>query len=139
MSGALRDVRAEARHRNRQTEALRRVLDDGRWHSNVELAASVGQRFGARLMEIRRGEDGGPPLDVVKERVNGEGSVWRYRSAGVRVQDELPLRSRDSIKRLRVELDGAIAALESANAELVSLGRKPYRAPSVITRIGVKP
>ncbi len=56
--------------------ALRLLLDDGRWHTAEELRRLVGWRYGARLHELRRGEDGGPPLTV---EVRGDGGLYRYR------------------------------------------------------------
>ncbi|MFY3742451.1 hypothetical protein ACOQFB_00965 [Anaeromyxobacter sp. Red801] len=61
---------------------LRALLADGAWHSALELVEAGGLRFGARLFELRRGQDGGPPLDVEGEaRDAGGRSRWFYRRA----------------------------------------------------------
>lgn len=62
-------------------EALRRLLEDGAWHSHRELTRVGGSRFGARLLELRAGEDGGEPLAIEKRSVAGDVG-WEYRSAG---------------------------------------------------------
>jgi hypothetical protein len=60
---------------------LRTLLADGRWHSALELVEAGGLRYGGRLHEIRRGEDGGRPLDVEAEpREHAGRQVWHYRT-----------------------------------------------------------
>lgn len=61
---------------------LRALLADGQWHDMAELQAVAGYRYGARKLEIERGQDGGPPLLIEKEPVDGDSSHWRYRAAG---------------------------------------------------------
>lgn len=59
---------------------LRALLADGAWHSALELVEAGGLRYGGRLHEIRRGLDGGPPLDVAAEpREHAGRQVWHYR------------------------------------------------------------
>jgi hypothetical protein len=61
---------------------LRALLADGQWHSALELVDAGGLRYGARLLEIRRGLDGAPALDVQGEAHEYRGrTVWRYRAA----------------------------------------------------------
>jgi len=61
---------------------LRKLLADGRWHSALELVEVGGLRYGGRLHEIRRGQDGAPALDVECEaREQGGRQVWFYRAA----------------------------------------------------------
>lgn len=55
---------------------LRALLSDGKWHPMGELREVAGWRYGARLLEIRRGLDGWPPIAVEKRR---EGDLWLYR------------------------------------------------------------
>lgn len=55
---------------------LRSLLSDSRWHSMDELRNVAGWRYGARLLEVRRGHDGGRPVEVEKER---RGDVFWYR------------------------------------------------------------
>jgi hypothetical protein len=43
---------------------LRALLADGRWHLAAELREVAGWRYGARLYEVRRGDDKRPPLTV---------------------------------------------------------------------------
>jgi hypothetical protein len=60
---------------------LRRLLADGTWHSTGELIEAAGHRFGARLLEIRRGRDGRPVLAIEREqRREGGRQVWFYRA-----------------------------------------------------------
>lgn len=74
------EVRALARREGARAR-LRRLLADGRWHGSDELVAAGGLRFGARLLELRRGLDGRPPLDVDTDQHDGK---WRYRIAPAR-------------------------------------------------------
>jgi hypothetical protein len=59
----------------------RRLLGDGRWHSADELRQVAGWRYGARLYELRRGEDGRPPL-VIDVRCES-GGLYEYQCTGV--------------------------------------------------------
>lgn len=71
------DVRA----RETACARLRELLADGRWHSALELVEAGGLRYGGRLHEIRRGQDGAPALDVEAEgREHGGRRVWWYRA-----------------------------------------------------------
>jgi hypothetical protein len=65
--------------RDNAATRLRALLSDGRWHSATELQAVAGRRYGARLMEIRRGEDGRPALEVEGEPTKSGDCEWRYR------------------------------------------------------------
>jgi hypothetical protein len=58
-------------------ERLRGLLADGKWHLAAELRDVAGWRYGARLYEVRRGEDGGPPLTV---EVRALGGTHEYRA-----------------------------------------------------------
>lgn len=123
-----------ARHlRGSQSILLRDLFSQDRWFTNVELARLVGQRFGARILELRRGEDGGEPLDIEKRRLNEAGSCWAYRCVGTirpeAVTRLVPLRAR--MAELQELLEAAEDALESANEELRSLGRPPKRPSRV--------
>jgi hypothetical protein len=61
---------------------LRALLADGAWHSALELVQVGGLRYGGRLYEIRRGDDGSPPLDVeTAARCQGRRQLWFYRVA----------------------------------------------------------
>lgn len=55
---------------------LRNLLGDMRWHSMSELQEAAGYRYGARLLELRRGHDGGPCISVEKDQRDG---CWFYR------------------------------------------------------------
>lgn len=57
---------------------LRALMRDGEWHTADELRKVAGWRFGARLYELRRGEDGGAPMAIKME--NKGGGVYRYRA-----------------------------------------------------------
>ncbi len=61
-----------------KAEAVRAFLADGCWRPGREVEAVGGRRFGARVHEIRRGDDGGPPMAVECDMRNGE-SWWRMR------------------------------------------------------------
>lgn len=63
-------------------QRLRTFLADGAWHSALEMVEAGGLRFGARLLELRRGLDGGVPLDIeVERRARAGRFVWFYRVA----------------------------------------------------------
>lgn len=59
---------------------LRELLADGQWHTQDELEAVAGRRYGARLHEAKHGKDGGAPLQYQKRVVGGNDSVWEYRA-----------------------------------------------------------
>jgi hypothetical protein len=59
-----------------RASALRLLLSDFAWHGMDELRAVAGWRYGARLLEARRGTDGGEPFEVEKRR---EGNCFFYR------------------------------------------------------------
>jgi hypothetical protein len=63
------------------TTRLRELLKDGRWHNQWELLQAGGFRYGARLLEIRRGEDGGPMWEVKAERME-DSTAYRYQASG---------------------------------------------------------
>ncbi|MBK9519394.1 MAG: hypothetical protein IPO09_19050 [Anaeromyxobacter sp.] len=44
--------------------ALRDLLRDGKWHLADKLRQVAGWRYGARLHEVRQGQDGGPCIVV---------------------------------------------------------------------------
>jgi hypothetical protein len=69
------------RRRPKVLAALRELLGDHEWHSMAELEAVAGRRYGARLFELRRGEDGRPP-SVIEVRTEG-GGCYEYRQTGV--------------------------------------------------------
>lgn len=74
---------AELGKRANACQKIRALLRDGAWHGSPELADVGGMRFGARLLEIRRGADGDRPLDVEAEaRPRGGRMVWFYRARG---------------------------------------------------------
>lgn len=55
------------------------VLDDMQWHTNAELVEKVGHRFGAQILELRKGKLDGLYWVIEGEPVEGEKGVWRYR------------------------------------------------------------
>jgi len=65
-------------------EQLADILCDTEWHTNLELVEKVGHRFGAQILQLRKGESPIDPLKpcwVIKgEPVEGETKgLWRYR------------------------------------------------------------
>lgn len=68
------------RRRPKVLAALRELLADGDWHTMEELERIAGRRYGARLFELRRGEDGRPPA-VVEVKTEG-GGCYEYRQTG---------------------------------------------------------
>ena len=87
--------------------ALRELLKDGLWHLAPEMRAVGGDRYGARVHEIRRGEDGGPPIAVDCEVF---GNVSRYRGRAYREGEERPGKSAQA-KRV-AELEARVRQLE---------------------------
>lgn len=73
---------SEAKHRNSRSTRLRAALADGEWHFGNELAGASGWRFGGALERIRKGRDGLPVWEVLSERLEEDGSRWRYRWTG---------------------------------------------------------
>lgn len=72
----------DLRARGTACARLRRLLSDAQWHEVAELVAAGGLRYGARLLELRRGLDGRPPVDVESEPyARGRRAAWRYRIA----------------------------------------------------------
>lgn len=94
-------------------EALRRLLEDGQWHTHRELTRVGGARFGARLLELRAGEDGGEPLAIEKRSVAGDVG-WEYRSAGPAERPHEPR----SVAVILAELRAEVVRLRELNAEL---------------------
>jgi hypothetical protein len=65
---------ARKSHDNRA--AVLELLADHQWHSGPELVEVGGMRAGARVHELRRGEDGGPKRRILCRVVDSES---RYR------------------------------------------------------------
>jgi hypothetical protein len=72
-------VRREMTRRKSNRDELREILSDGKAHTNVELTERAGFRFGARVLEMRRGDTTHPP--VVIHRYSGEGGVWLFKAS----------------------------------------------------------
>lgn len=75
-------VRAIHEKRTSKREALRALLSPGLWVHMRELMRVGGTRYGARLMELRRGRGGYPPMAIHVRQVGV--SEYAYRA------DELP-------------------------------------------------
>lgn len=80
---------------------LRSLLEDSAWHPYGELVAAGGARFGARLLELKTGEDGGEPL-AIQGRCGDDG-VWWYRSRGPAERPHQPKSSAGVLAELRRE------------------------------------
>lgn len=61
---------------------LRELLQDGAWKRHAQMRLAGGDRFGARLQSIRRGQDGGPPWDVEVRFIGGDDRRTEYRWKG---------------------------------------------------------
>lgn len=72
------NVRAVHRRRAGNRDTLRELLSDGEWHTNGELIEKCGPRFGARLLELRRGVGDGGAEKTVHVVQTGVGA-YRYR------------------------------------------------------------
>lgn len=92
---------------------LRALLADGEWKTQQQLTKAGGARFGARLLELRTGEDGGPALLIEKKSVNGD-VVYVYRCAGVA---GVPQQTR-TVAFILAELRKEVAHLKKLNEEL---------------------
>lgn len=57
------------------------LLADGKWHSNGECSRVAGLRFGARVLEIRRGLMGLPPMNVAMLALDTTRGLYAYRLA----------------------------------------------------------
>lgn len=84
-----RDVVAEEIHRLSRCAVLRLALGDQEWHTGSELAERVGHRFGASILRVSRGTDGGPAWLIHRMRATSSGSIWRYRFARALRPDEV--------------------------------------------------
>jgi hypothetical protein len=71
-------VGREIDRRQAKLAPLRKLFADGQWHDMHQLAAVAGMRYGARIFELRRGDDGEPPLDIEKRQVRP--GFWEYRA-----------------------------------------------------------
>jgi hypothetical protein len=63
-------------------QRLRALLASGEWRSHAEMTQAGGARFGARVLELRRGADGGPPLAIESRTVGDDDRRTEYRCAG---------------------------------------------------------
>lgn len=89
--------------------AIRSLLADGLEHSGAELERVGGRRYGARVAEIRRGEDGGPPIAVDCE-VRGSESYWRARPYRDDEPRPEPKESVAALKQRIEQLEAELAA-----------------------------
>ncbi len=105
------------RTRGTKREALRALLADGQWHHMRELRDAGGWRYGARMLELRRGV-GGPVLKTQKRSVGPD--EFEYRAV-FSDQAELalaPKSRRASQKERLAELTRENAALKARLAQL---------------------
>jgi hypothetical protein len=93
----------ELAYRNTKAARLRAALEDGVWHYGSELDKKVGWRFGAAVHLVRNGWDGGPAWIVLRERCSEDGSVWRYRFAGLELHPKPKEREGWKARALRAE------------------------------------
>lgn len=63
-------------------QRLRALLASGEWRSHAEMTQAGGARFGARLLELRRGSDGGTPLEVESRILGDDNRRVEYRLIG---------------------------------------------------------
>lgn len=64
-------------HRLSRCARLRKLLSDGHWHRWDELFMAAGRRYGARLYDIRKGEDGGQRLKIQAKTADAVNWFWR--------------------------------------------------------------
>lgn len=98
-------------------EALRALLSDGQWHHMSELRKVAGWRYGARLLELRRGE-GGVALETETRALPGTDNEFEYRARVALVQEQLPLAKKRRAKERIEELARENAALKARLAQL---------------------
>jgi hypothetical protein len=70
-------VRQEMTRRKGRRDAVAELLSDGEWHSNYKLLSVGGFRYGARIFELRRGNNHTPGV-VIHGIDQGEGA-WSFR------------------------------------------------------------
>ncbi len=70
-------VRAECKRRLGNRDHIRILLSDGQWHSNSELHAIGGFRYGARILELRQGFGRGAE-PVVIHAINLGGGLFKF-------------------------------------------------------------
>lgn len=93
---------------------LRELLADGQWHHMDVLRTVAGWRYGARALELRTGQDGGPPLLIEKRCVGAD--EWEYRCAGLAERPHEPR----SVAAVLAELRAEVARLRAENASLLA-------------------
>lgn len=100
-------------------DALRAMLSDGQWHHMSELRKVAGWRYGARLLELRRGE-GGVALETETRAVPGTDNEFEYRARVALVQEPLPLapKKKNRAKERIEELARENASLKARLAQL---------------------
>jgi hypothetical protein len=63
-------------------EQVANVLKDQEWHTSTELVEKTGHRFGACILELRKGKLDGECWVIAGEPVVNEVGTWRYRLCG---------------------------------------------------------
>ncbi len=64
-------------------QALASILVDQQWHTSTELAEKVSHRFGASILELRKGKHDGTCWVIEGEAIGGDDDgEWRYRLVG---------------------------------------------------------
>lgn len=100
-------------------DALRALLSDGHWHHMSELRAVGGWRYGARLLELRRGA-GGPALEVEHRAVEGSDNEFEYRATAASPQASLDL-SKPKKQRARERIEELARENHALRARLAQL------------------
>lgn len=115
------DVRARANACAR----LRALLADGRWHDAPELVQVGGLRYGGRLHEIRRGQDGAPALDVEAEpHARGGRQVWALPAAAPAAPSEVAMTVRQGTRGMTQDVRGGRVAA-SPRRKIAGIFRDP--------------
>lgn len=107
-------------------DALRALFSDEQWHPMAEVRRFGGWRYGARILEIRRGV-GGPAVDVQVRRVEGTDNAFEYRAQPLpAVLVQLAARTRVTRRELGLEIETlkrkviALEAIEKDHATVIS-------------------
>lgn len=111
--------------------AVRLLLADGFWHDARALRAVGGDRYGARVDEIRNGTDGRPPM-FVECTVEANVSSWRMRPYKPGEREALQKQKRARKSKRELELEERVAQLEF---ELQRL--KAQRTAAAVPQMGL--
>ncbi len=118
-----------ARPRSADSKAarLRAFMANGAWYAASALAEVGGTRFAARLFEIRRGADGGQPVEYECRAVGGSDTAFEYRLVHDAPPPDVTKRKRSASALIKAQAE-EIARLQAELAKALASRVKDVRA-----------